>query len=140
MKRKERTEILIEGNKELRERIASQIEKSSEVDIVQPSEQVLAMIRMRENSKRAIFNLGEVLVTRTVVKVNNQFGTGIIVGQNPQASYELALIDAAFTSGWNETKQWMKWLKEEKEKITERKKEKAARILQTKVNFSTMEE
>lgn len=139
MKRRQRTEILINGSRTLPKQLATSIEKNYKITILSQPQEALIMVKMRETAKRSLFYLGEVLVTETKVEIGQHIGTGLIVGHDEELSYWLAIIDAAFLADLPEVQGWESLLLEEEEILLEERKRKHASILKTKVNFETMD-
>lgn len=139
MKRKERTQILVESRSELSHTLCAQIEAGYSINIIEKPNNGLVMLKMRENSKRSLFYLGEVLVTECKVEVEGVIGLGILNGLDEQKAYQLAVIDAACNAALAETDAWEVLLKQEQEVIQQRIQADYARTLQTKVNFETMD-
>ncbi|KON87866.1 phosphonate C-P lyase [Sporosarcina globispora] len=139
MKRKKRTEILIEGSHELAKSLANEIEQKYSVSSLQEPEHGLVMLKVRETSKKSLFYLGEVLVTECKAKVEGKIGIGIVKGDFPELAYHLAVVDAAFLGNLPETKSWAGILESEKQYLEEKRKAKNEAILKTKVSFETMD-
>lgn len=97
------------------------------------------MTSLRETARRSRFYLGEVLVSEAKVQVQGSVGLGIIAGDDERAAWELAVIDAAITAGLEETKGWDRMLELEAAAIAERDGAEQARILETRVDFQTMD-
>lgn len=138
MNRRKRTEILIDGSRNFAKKLASEIERNYDIHILSEPQHALTMIKMRENAKKTLFYLGEVLVTETKVQINNKLGIGIVVGNEEELSYELAVIDAAYQGDLKETRNWTSLFEEEK-RIFENKEKREVAILKTKVNFEMMD-
>ena len=62
MDRKRRTRILIEGPSGLAQKLSEEIEGKYDIKTIEEPNSGLVMLKMRENSKRALFYLGEVIV------------------------------------------------------------------------------
>ncbi|MCZ2259164.1 phosphonate C-P lyase system protein PhnG [Sporosarcina sp. G11-34] len=139
MNRRKRTEILIDGSPKFVNELASEIERNYDIHILSKPQHALTMIKMRETAKNSLFYLGEVLVTETKVQINNKLGIGVVVGNEEQLSYELAVIDAAYQGNLVETIHWTFLFEEEEKRIHENRKKKEASILKTKVNFEMMD-
>jgi alpha-D-ribose 1-methylphosphonate 5-triphosphate synthase subunit PhnG len=139
MRRKRRTEILINGSKKLAAAMAKEILDTYEATAIEDPNDGLVMVKVRESAKKSLFYLGEVFVTECKVLINGSLGIGIVAGHEKELAYHLAVIDAAYKAGLKETEGWGKLLLEEDRKI---KKEKSARmnqVLKTKVSFETMD-
>lgn len=139
VKRRERTRILVQGSPELRSELAREIATRYRVYTIADSAPGLVMTTMRETARRSRFYLGEVLVTEAKVQVNGTLGLGIIAGEDDQAALELAVIDAAYNASLPETGPWQTRLYEEANVIARRTNAVEARILETRVNFQTMD-
>lgn len=139
MRRKQRTEILINGSQELAESFAYEIEKNYPVTVIQEPENGLVMLKVRETSKKSLFYLGEVLVTECKAMVEGNIGIGMVKGHHPELAYHLAVIDAAFLGKLPETERWTESLEKEKRNIEEIRRTKNEAILKTKVSFETMD-
>ena len=138
MNRRKRTEILIKGNKQLSADIADEIIKKYEVKNVEEPNNGLVMIKMRDTAKKELFYLGEVLVTESKVYVNGALGVGIIAADDEETAYNLAVIDGAYKAGVSEIEKWDKLLEAEDELNMKREMKLSEKILETKVDFSTM--
>ncbi|NGP45090.1 phosphonate C-P lyase system protein PhnG [Bacillaceae bacterium SIJ1] len=138
MKRKKRTEILINGSLELSSSMAQEVSDRYSVTTIEEPNQGLIMVKMRESAQNSLFYLGEVLVTECRVQIEDKIGLGIVKGIEPELSYQLAVIDAAYEANLPETNEWATKLQAEEEKLVRARKANAAKVLRTKVNFETM--
>jgi alpha-D-ribose 1-methylphosphonate 5-triphosphate synthase subunit PhnG len=139
MNRRRRTAILIDGSPSFAKDLAREIERNYAVRILSEPQHALTMIKLRETAKNSLFYLGEVLVTETKVQINNKIGIGIVVGNEEELSYELAVIDAAYQGALKETEGWTLLFKEEERRIHENKETRESAILKTKVDFEMMD-
>lgn len=139
MKRRRRTEILINGSQKLAETLAQTITEQYEVKVIQEPENGLVMMKVRETSKKSLFYPGEVLVTECKVQIHDTIGIGIVTGEQPELSNQLAIIDAAYEANLPETKEWSQLLEQEEQNIMKTKTAENKSILKTKVNFETMD-
>lgn len=139
MNRRKRTTILIDGSRSLARELVSEIERNYDIHVLAAPQQALTMVKLRETAKRSLFYLGEVLVTETKVQINNTFGIGIVVGDEEEFSYQLAVIDAAYEANLVETENWTVLFEEEEKQIHKNRALKEASILKTKVNFEMMD-
>lgn len=139
MKRRRRTEILIQGKPSLAQKLADEIKEKYSCQEVSAPTYGLTMMKVRETAKNSLFYIGEVLVTEAKVAINNEIGIGIVVGMEDDLAYQLAIIDAAYNAKLPETNNWEALLLEEEQAIQKDKLHKQAQILQTKVQFDTME-
>ncbi|MEH7386375.1 phosphonate C-P lyase system protein PhnG [Bacillus sp. JJ1521] len=139
MKRRRRTEILINGSHDLAEDFAKSILNRYEVNVIQEPENSLVMVKMRETSKKSLFYPGEVFVTESKVQIHDNIGIGIVAGDQPELAYQLAIIDAAFVARLPETIDWIDRLLQEEQNIQKHQAAATNSILKTKVNFETMD-
>ncbi len=139
MKRRRRTEILINGTCDLAEVFAKSILNHYEVNVIQEPENSLVMVKMRETSKKSLFYPGEVFVTESKVQIQDNIGIGIVWGDQPELAYQLAIIDAAFIARLPETIEWIDRLLQEEKKLQANEASVNHSILKTKVNFETMD-
>ncbi|CAM4233505.1 phosphonate C-P lyase system protein PhnG [Paenibacillus alkaliterrae] len=140
MQRKRRTEILINGSREIPARLAQQIAGRYEVNTIEEPNNGLVMIKARETAKKSLFYLGEVFVTECKVQIGGAIGLGIVKGHEPELAYQLAVIDAAYQAGLDETGHWQEVLTAKEHEIDQRRKARQSKILQTKVIFETMDD
>ncbi|UFT99315.1 phosphonate C-P lyase system protein PhnG [Radiobacillus kanasensis] len=139
MKRRRRTEILINGSQKLSEELAHIINETYQVKVIQEPESGLVMLKVRETSQKSLFYPGEVLVTECKVQIEGTIGIGIVTGDQQDLAYNLAVIDAAFEADLPETNGWMEVLENEEKVIEEQRAAANQSILKTKVNFETMD-
>ncbi|WP_080876070.1 phosphonate C-P lyase system protein PhnG [Oceanobacillus timonensis] len=139
MKRKRRTEILIQSDTDFAESLANQIKQTySYKEIVAP-QYGLTMVKMRESAKKSLFYIGEVLVTEAKVELNEQIGIGIIQGMHDDLALNLAIIDAAYNASLPETLSWKDALVAAEADIKRKKAKQQAELMETKVSFETMD-
>ncbi|KAB8137773.1 phosphonate C-P lyase system protein PhnG [Gracilibacillus oryzae] len=139
MKRKRRTEILIEGDPSLAKELSEMIlHKYRCKELVAPR-QGMTMVKMRETAKNSLFYIGEVLITEAKVEVMDHIGAGIVVGIKEELAKQLAIIDAAYKAALPETEEWGKKLMEEEQRIKQAKIQEQEELLKTKVLFETMD-
>jgi alpha-D-ribose 1-methylphosphonate 5-triphosphate synthase subunit PhnG len=138
MNRRKRTEILVMGSRDLSRRLAGEIMQKYKVKRIEDPNNGLVMIKMRETARKELFYLGEVLVTECKVYVNGALGLGIVAGDEEELALNMALIDGAYRSAVPETGRWDELLLNEEKFIREREQKETRKILETKVDFSTM--
>lgn len=139
MKRKQRTEILIEDNGPLAKDLADVIIHQYGYREIAAPDYGLTMIQMRESAKNSLFYLGEVLVTEAKVEVNQAIGIGIVIGMKDELAKHLAIIDAAYRADLPEVADWEQRLEQAANQIKQQKVKKQNHLLKTRVNFDTME-
>jgi len=138
MNRRRRTEILIRGSKELAEKLAKKIEEKYDIRTIDEPNNGLVMIKMRETAKKQLFYLGEVLVTEAKININGHLGMGIVVGDNEELAVNLEIIDGAYKANLKEIDAWEELLLNEEKLIKEKEDKLSQKILETKVDFTTM--
>lgn len=139
MKRRRRTEILINGSRTLVEQLANTISDNYEVKVIQEPDHGLVMMKVRETSKKTLFYPGEVFVTECKVQVEGTIGMGIVIGDHLDFAYKLAIIDAAFEANLIETYAWIELLENEENQIVQSRRLEEQSVLKTKVQFETMD-
>lgn len=140
MNRKRRCQILINGSNDLLTKLSREIESNYPVQQIDPPNEGMVMITMRDTAQKTPFYIGEVLVTEAKVQVNGSVGIGIIKGHHPEKAYHLALVDGAYNCGLKRIPEWNQMLIKEESSIQSRLELEEGRIRQTKVDFSTMED
>ena len=141
MRRRERTRILVDGDHALARRMAAEVEASIPVKVLDDPREGLVMVKVRESAKRQQFYLGEALMTSCRVKLGDTQGLGIVMGDDRQLAYDLAVVDAAFAlqdEGFDRSK-WEEELRAESLRIDAERAREQAITDKTRVNFSTME-
>ncbi|RCW69684.1 phosphonate C-P lyase system protein PhnG [Saliterribacillus persicus] len=139
MKRKQRTEILIQDGGSLANKLAETITtKYNYLEIIKP-QYGLTMVKMRETAKKSLFYVGEVLITEAKIEINQTIGIGLVIGMEKKMAKSLAIIDAAYRASLPETKNWDVYLLQREKQITELRAKEQAGLLKSKVNFETME-
>jgi alpha-D-ribose 1-methylphosphonate 5-triphosphate synthase subunit PhnG len=141
LKRLERTQILIQGRRNLAEKMAGMILDQYAVEVLEAANSGLVMITVRESAQNSLFYPGEVLVTECKVAIEGQIGLGIVQGLDSDLTYWLAVIDAAYRANLPEVKmnEWKDALTAEKAWIADQRSEETGQILKTRVNFETMQ-
>jgi alpha-D-ribose 1-methylphosphonate 5-triphosphate synthase subunit PhnG len=139
MERSRRTRILIQGAPELRRELCRLVSNRHSTAAVDDPRGGLVMIQARETAKNGLFYLGELLVTEAKVQIEGRIGLGIIAGDDREAARELAVIDAAYNAGLEETSGWDAMLIEEEARILSRERAEAERVARTKVAFESMD-
>lgn len=97
MKRRKRTQVLIDSPATLARRLAALVEQDVEVVDVTPSHQGLVMCQVRETARNQRFYLGEALMTEVRVRIGSTVGLGAALGADDQLAHDLAVIDAALS-------------------------------------------
>ncbi|MGJ9459139.1 phosphonate C-P lyase system protein PhnG [Oceanobacillus sp. CF4.6] len=139
MKRRKRTEILIQGDSKLAEKFAESIIHNYECQEIISPQYGLTMVKMRESAKKSLFYIGEVLVTEAKVEINHCIGIGVVTGMQDELAKNLAIIDAAYKADLLEIEEWEPQLMEAEQQIMKARAKDQAEIFETKVNFETMD-
>ncbi|MGM0875826.1 MAG: phosphonate C-P lyase system protein PhnG [Bacillota bacterium] len=140
MKKSRLTKILVDGNPALLKNISSQVEEIVSVQMERSPKTSLVMLKSRDSVSMQPFYMGEVLVTECTVAIGGQFGMGVIMGEEPERSYQIAVVDAAFNADLPITKSWIQTLEQEEKNIQRRHLMESKMVSQTQVNFDTMED
>lgn len=142
MNRKERTRVLVEGDAELLERMAREAQRECKVEVVRKPDQELVMLKVREDAQRSLFYLGEALMTSCTVRLGDAFGYGMVLGEDEQKAYLLAVVDAAYACADASLPldEWDALLEEEHARLADERLLRNAALLRTQVDFSTMDE
>ena len=139
MKRRRRTRILVEGSPELLFHLSAEAESAHDVKDVDDPSAGLVMMRLRDTARKDAFYLGEVLVTEAKVRIGGILGLGLIRGDRPDEARRLAVVDAVFNSESPLLADWIPRLEDEERRIAEGLERETSSILETRVDFSTME-
>lgn len=139
MKRRRRTEILIQSDPQLAKKFAESIIDTYECREILAPQYGLTMIKMRETAKSSLFYIGEVLITEAKVEINKRIGIGIVVGMKDELARHLAIIDAAYKAQLHETIAWEAVLIDAEKQINIECAKRQAELFETKVSFETME-
>lgn len=141
MKRKERTQVLVEGDRDLLDGIAREVERAYDVEVVREPVEELVMLKMRESARRSQFYLGEALMTSCVVRIGEAYGYGMVLGEDRKKAFDLAIVDAAYAldDPADDLRAHDERIAEEQERIAAQKRLRNEAVLRTQVDFSTME-
>lgn len=141
MKRKERTQVLVEGDRDLLGSIAREVEQAHDVEVVREPVEELVMLKMRESARRSQFYLGEALMTSCVVRIGEAYGYGMVLGEDREKAFDLAIVDAAYAldDPADDRRAYDERIAEEQERIAAQKRLRNEAVLRTQVDFSTME-
>lgn len=112
--------------------------KAKQYDVVRAPEIGMAMVKGKTAGEGQVFNLGEVTVTRSVVRIEDgTMGFGYVVGRNHHQSLLIALADAYLQSSEHDA--WVKSLLEPLNlSLQQRLKAQENKVQTTKVDFFTM--
>ncbi len=113
------------------------IEKNHTVYRVHEPQKTLVMTKARDSAAFDPFYLGEILSTECTVKVDDNTGFGLILGDQPERAYMIAVIDAAFNGRLPEVEDILPSMMDEEIKIGEKQIMEFANSEKTRVNFET---
>ena len=141
MERKTRTRILVEGDRDVLDQLAREVEQKHDVALVKEPTEELVMLRVRESAQRAQFYVGDALMTSCVVRIGSTYGYGMVMGEDHDKAFDLAVVDAAYTfdSAACEEAGWNALLAQSDERLQAKKRMRNEVLLKTQVDFSTME-
>lgn len=140
MQRNRRTRILVEDQTDLALQLAQEADGLFPVVVREPAHPGLMMTRVRESAQNTLFYLGEILVTRARVSINEQSGLGLLQGEEREKALALAVIDAAYPLLPDEKKaSWDALLQTAEEQIQLQQTIRHKQAAGTKVSFDTME-
>lgn len=141
MNRYERTRVLVGGDPGVAQSIAAEIEQECTVEVLDAPREELVMVKVRESARNGLFYLGEALMCSCRVRISGTMGFGYILGSKRNAAYNLALIDAAFSSDepFERREKWEQKIEKEAKRQHEKKMKNQALIERTRVDFSTMD-
>ncbi|MFC0271047.1 phosphonate C-P lyase system protein PhnG [Metabacillus herbersteinensis] len=140
MKKSRLTKILVEGNPTILKDLSTQVEDTMSIQMERSPKTSLVMMKARDSVSMQPFHMGEVLVTECTVSIQRAFGIGVLMGEEPERSYQIAVVDAAFNAELPFTKTWISTLEQEELNIRERHLKESAIVSRSQVNFNTMED
>lgn len=140
MKKSRLTKILVEGDEQFLQQLVSEVEEVASIQIERKPSTGLVMVKTRDSVSMQPFYMGEILVTECTVSINGKFGMGVIQGEQPNRSYQIAVIDAAFNAKLPIVSKLLPKLENEEQKIENKHLKEAAISAQTRVHFDTMED
>lgn len=96
--------ILDQGN--LGHDLAEEVRARESVEVIEAPRLGLVLATVREGARRSLFHLGEVLVSRAMVRVAGGLGVGLVRGVAFETAHDLAVVDAAYAAGLGLTEAW----------------------------------
>lgn len=140
LKKSRLTKILVEGDSVLLKNMAAEVEKEAEIRMEKPPQTSLVMMKALDSVSTQPFYMGEVLVTECMVAIEDHFGMGVIMGEEPDRAYQIAVIDAAFNAHLPVVDRLMPLLEKEEGHIMESQSMESAIASASRVRFDTMED
>ena len=144
LRRYERTRALVDGDPSLAREIVREVEDelgAEALEVLDEPREELVMVQVRETAQGGLFYLGEALMCSCRVRIADTMGFGYVLGSKRNAAYNLALIDAAFSSGeaFERMSKWEQRIEKEARRQREKQAKDRALIERTRVDFSTMD-
>ncbi len=140
MKKAQVTKILVEGDRQLLQEMAKEVELKNDVKVEQRPTTGLVMMKARDSVSEQPFYIGEALVTECLASISGIFGFGVIKGEEAERAYQLAVVDAAFNAKLELVPRWYERLKTEERKIVQKQAQQCAASAKSTVQFDTMED
>ena len=137
MNRKRISRILAKADAAKVAELAHEIEQKYAIIIIKEPRKTLTMIRMREPVKSSLFHLGEVIVTEAIVSVEDIKGMAVLLGDQPEKTLHMAILDAAYNKGIFVAEHVL--LELERAQMLHEQKENALH-LKTMVSFQSMDQ
>lgn len=131
--------ILAQARMETITRLCAEIEKDHMIDVTWPPTTCVTMAKARDGVKGASFLLGEVLLTECRVRIAAMDGVGVVIGEDPERAYCLALFDAAFNAR-QLPPQWISVLEAEEHRVNESRQKESQLVGATRVQFDAYED
>ena len=121
--------------------LVTELEEKHTVSIVKMPAVCLTMIRTEDSLEKQEFYLGEALTTECEVSVDGTPGYGLCLGEEPQRSYSIAVIDALLHREAPEpSPEVRRFLDAQRTVIEEHERREFNLTLRTQVDFKLMEE
>lgn len=138
--RRTRTEVLVQSDPHVVLELAELVERETEVVETVTPHQGLVMCQVRESARNSRFYLGEVLVTECRVRIGDEEGLGVLVGDDAARARALAVIDAAYAQkeGLSCIAELERVIVGAQESLTLRRRTEDARTYVSRVEFNEM--
>lgn len=118
----------------------SGLEDKYEITVSKSPETCLTMVKAQDSVEEQSFFLGEALTTTCEVLIFGRFGLGIVLEDQPERAYCMAVLDALRKLQDQYWPQILTFLKDEKSKILEAEIEAHTKVMQSAVDFKLMED
>jgi alpha-D-ribose 1-methylphosphonate 5-triphosphate synthase subunit PhnG len=117
--------------------LCEKISNKARVEIIQKPTRQTLLLPVKDPINKGSFFSGEVLVTSTIVQVNNENGWAMVLDENDELSRAVAILDGAFSAGI--LQQPILRLAEKGKNIIRDEEEKINRkVEETRVSFDLM--
>ena len=120
--------------------VVTQINAVSPVTVMKPACTALVMMGVKDSVQAVPFYLGEVLITKCAVAVNEITGYGFVMGEDPERAYCLAVLEATLQGEHPKTKMIKEFITGQAQLFQNEKIRDYAAITQTRVRFDSMQE
>ena len=131
--------ILAEGSIMVWVRLAEEIAKKHDVQILEAPETCTVMLQATDSVALTPFYLGEVLITEAAVSLDGVTGYGFALEDDPERAVCGAIIDAALSAGVSEEPYIREVIAAEEQRVISCRQTEAGLVAATKVNFAIME-
>jgi alpha-D-ribose 1-methylphosphonate 5-triphosphate synthase subunit PhnG len=132
-------EILAEGSFAVWLKLAEEIAKNHDIQVLRAPETCTMMLQAVDSVGQTPFYLGEVLMTEAAVELGGRIGYGFALEDEPERAVCIAVIDAALTAEVAESKYIREIIAAEAERITRHRRRENGLVAATRVNFAIME-
>ncbi len=137
MKRAEIFEVIAVSDKRVICKLARKVLEDTEIEILREQTGMI-MARARDSVEGIVFNLGEVLVTETEVRLNGSSGYCMVLGMDPGKALAGAILDAAVQSHHPLRDEIVQALNDERSKAEARRARLWEAVKTSRVNFEVM--
>ena len=137
MDKKRFTRILARAERQDVAKMSADIQKTYNPVIVKEPGKTLTMIKMREPVMQSLFYIGEVIVYEAVVEIDGVQGVAVVMGDDAERAFNIAIIDAAANKGVFTGMNTLLELEKEQNDLLMREN---AMHLKTMVNFESMDQ
>lgn len=131
------TKVLVRAGRNEVAVLSANIQKSYRPVIVKEPAKTLVMIKLRDPVKQGTFFLGEVIACEAAVEIDGVPGVAVMMGDDAEKVLDMAIIDAAVNLGVFHDEARLSELEREQNK---RMMQEHAMILNTMVNFESMDQ
>jgi alpha-D-ribose 1-methylphosphonate 5-triphosphate synthase subunit PhnG len=137
MDKKRSSKILAKADGETVAAISKEFRETCGIVIIKEPSKTLAMIKMRDPVKAALFYLGEVIVTEAVVELDGTKGAAVLMGDDAEKTLNIAILDAAMNKGIFTDEEKLLTLERQQAELEQKEH---AMHLKTMVSFSSMDQ
>ncbi len=117
--------------------LVTQSNADSQIKLLSGPKLGLVMLQMQETVADSRFNAGELLVTEVRLELDEQFGFGMVLGDQPRHALALALVDAALRKGDKLAQQLEVEIAKLAQQLEQRHRQMHELVSSSKVDFET---